>query len=528
MLWGRHMNSARDKYSNKLVGADRASPVPDRYVCPRCGAPVSLRRGQHRVANFAHLPGTGSPECELYYPSEYSGYVGTRGADVREPALFVRLFLSDDGLPLWHLELNAPIPAGSTVDVPFAEGGKRTFLGQDVHKREQVPVVPGVSVYRLEVSGGGGGVPDTPGLDRMRPNVFNLNLGSLAGRRLNEHSVMHWNGTYVLITGPEAGLEDVPQAVRHRMLHGNRGWGGQVIQLPSEPSDSVATWIHTTLSQRVELSPASLGLLSPLPLSVASDGTFLLERGRRVIVGVSGDREGARCVLEILGDQQDEPRSYAAEVGRLLDLGPMPEGRFDMAIDGAWDMALSVASFSEPPFALPPSVEVTMQREDGDVEAIPLFSLKLAAYLGEVRSKSATITDVLVPFGVQVRTRWRKPGQRWEEDSLGTPRENGEALRHSIQVLQHVLADPAYTVELEAGPFGQVRVDGAEQDAPSLGRSEPTAVHYWLAAMDPSLGYLIESATSTPGCAPGRVPHDAAFEVHFRSVQLVPPASKGE
>ena len=38
--------------------------------CPACGKPVFLRHGNVRIAHFAHRPGVGTPECELFVATD--------------------------------------------------------------------------------------------------------------------------------------------------------------------------------------------------------------------------------------------------------------------------------------------------------------------------------------------------------------------------------------------------------------------------------------------------------------------------
>lgn len=53
----------------KLVYApEQPFPIPG-LSCPKCGAPVNLRKGSNRRPHFAHQSHRASPDCEDYYPS---------------------------------------------------------------------------------------------------------------------------------------------------------------------------------------------------------------------------------------------------------------------------------------------------------------------------------------------------------------------------------------------------------------------------------------------------------------------------
>lgn len=86
------MDLAIDLGNGGLVAARDAERHPG-YLCPHCCVQVHLRRGRAKIAHFAHNPGEGSAQCELYHPG--SSVYGIAG----DP-------LADGGMPL-YLHLNS-------------------------------------------------------------------------------------------------------------------------------------------------------------------------------------------------------------------------------------------------------------------------------------------------------------------------------------------------------------------------------------------------------------------------------------
>lgn len=62
------MDWARTSLGRLIYAPDLTYPLPG-LSCPKCEAPVFLRRGRDRRPHFAHLSHRASPDCEDYYPS---------------------------------------------------------------------------------------------------------------------------------------------------------------------------------------------------------------------------------------------------------------------------------------------------------------------------------------------------------------------------------------------------------------------------------------------------------------------------
>jgi hypothetical protein len=107
------MQYALTRGTRKLTEAEDANRWSE-YACPTCGARVSLRVGKKREAHFAHWPGEGRPDCELYFPGSH----GEIGGSLANASLTPEDLREEPDLGLevtpdsWNLFLRVPeIPA---------------------------------------------------------------------------------------------------------------------------------------------------------------------------------------------------------------------------------------------------------------------------------------------------------------------------------------------------------------------------------------------------------------------------------
>lgn len=70
------MDWARTSQGRLVYAPDLTYPLLG-LSCPKCGAPVFLRRGRDRRPHFAHLSHRARPDCEDYYPSPGDLGIGT-------------------------------------------------------------------------------------------------------------------------------------------------------------------------------------------------------------------------------------------------------------------------------------------------------------------------------------------------------------------------------------------------------------------------------------------------------------------
>lgn len=91
------MESAVDVLAGRRVPASHGRQGRT-YECARCRAPVHLRAGRLRKVHFAHNPGVGDPECELFADSAGEGAPHPAYAAPSSP---LQLCIAEDGT--WQL-----------------------------------------------------------------------------------------------------------------------------------------------------------------------------------------------------------------------------------------------------------------------------------------------------------------------------------------------------------------------------------------------------------------------------------------
>uniref|UniRef100_UPI000E2F2535 competence protein CoiA family protein n=1 Tax=Cupriavidus taiwanensis TaxID=164546 RepID=UPI000E2F2535 len=125
------MKEARSRLTGRYVDAEDAQDGQNLYLCPECGAPVSLRAGRSKQAHFAHLPGRSGKYCELYVEGLGLGNGSTSldSHDLRRVSeLALGLRLADSGYPRrWGLELSIPTTEFTGSEITVDVGGGRTL-----------------------------------------------------------------------------------------------------------------------------------------------------------------------------------------------------------------------------------------------------------------------------------------------------------------------------------------------------------------------------------------------------------------
>lgn len=279
----------------KLVDAEDAHSW-ETYECPVCQAPVTLRAGHSRVSYFAHKPGTGSPDCELYSPTLYPHFHAYENAmgEASSNAITLQLLLTKEGDPLgWSLELSVPTPGVSSGKIILDVGGRRQLIdlrGNSKPHRE-VSAEPQSKPYQIVSI-------ETPlstlslrlqrhceGLSSEGGTAFGAIDSHLKGR-IQRAKRIYLNSSYAIIWPSEHELI-IPSELQVRNLLERPKWKASLFHIPTEVSTETRHWLEDFTGLSIaEARPWFSPIWPPVPPSVIPS-TIEAQRNTALLVALT-------------------------------------------------------------------------------------------------------------------------------------------------------------------------------------------------------------------------------------------------
>lgn len=473
------MDLAIDAYSKKHVHAASAQRGRD-YRCPTCRAPVHLRRGTYREAHFAHDPGQGRPECDLYHFSD--SLLGLTWEDpVSNPPAEI---LPRQRLSLW---LNVHLPTGRNpaswsmeVLVPKSPGraGTLTFDGGADGLR--------VELSCLRLSAGAINCPVNlnaadfrvswvsrdvdrhfaqavqeriAGLDPLSANVFSAGRGS----RQERASVLNWGGSYYLVYRAER-LTDVPSEIATAALADHKDWSCVLVTLPSAADPDISAWFdaHTALS----IMPAKQqwGITAPSLHAMDSAARVVLSSGTDIVLAIHpGDRGGRDAMVHGTIGSESAEVALAPHRWNLVQIsGASPALPLMVRLNEHPLPEMLVRSFART------SPKVLLHFDTDTFEA---HTEDARRALDGVRAGQLELSGITLPTALEAQLRARGPGELdWTVHRfVGMDGPQYEAVaREELARWMTILRDRQRDVVIDLGPYGYWWSDG---QAPAMQRA---------------------------------------------------------
>ncbi|KAF0246872.1 MAG: hypothetical protein FD180_231 [Planctomycetota bacterium] len=482
------MRFAREAHTGREVDAEAETAFRSfTYQCPVCGGTVHPRKGAIRVHYFAHNPNQGSPACELYHPGSHSTVsrpsVRSGPHSFRPPlSLYVGLREWKQGRGAWNLQLQVPqmgLGPGFVI-VDAALRGRVTIPVSRLSKGAiRVDVCPQTDAYKLSTVGTSGSAGDlllaepTLGLSSAVPTVFRFSDNG--GRRLaNPDQPLFWGRGYVLLFHRSSQLRNVP--ARTWALREQGDWAGMIVQLPTEESEILLSWVRGTLRRSIESPPVRLQLVAPTVTRVFEDDSIGIPPGRAVILSVSGE-PGCRppatlCVGTLSGTTTiDLPSQLPAFIG----LGGLSEAAIEAYLPNEWDAEIRLVRTPSEARAEPAGAELDVESEGRRIR-VPFHACNANETLREVSGSRFTLKGVRLPKRLKVRLMDCSGDQgRIEETSLlpdFASEELDDAKRHFqfeqrvFKLLLERLVRDGTGIQVDLGNFGRA---GTIQDPPPQG-----------------------------------------------------------
>lgn len=315
------MESAIDVLAGRRVPASHGRQGRT-YECARCRAQVHLRAGQYRAAHFAHNPGVGDPECELFADS-----VSTNSP---QPAYEIRtsplqLCIAEDGSWQLYVEIPPIEPgewglaqlsrfAGSFVTINGDAGSKSaTRSARELWPgsgRNAVTVVPTTARSSFRTNSAW---PDRVERRRWHRELPPVSAGGTLFARYRggnfrkydpQTTPLHWGDTVILVSAGSKKFVSGPRIRRLETRHTEAAdWYAWEGSLPARQNARVRDWL-AGLGASVEARNARPKLVS-VPTGYAADDVPRYPAGAVVAV----DAGASWCEIHL----HHRNRPYTAE-----------------------------------------------------------------------------------------------------------------------------------------------------------------------------------------------------------------------
>lgn len=472
------MKEARSRLTGRFVDAEDAQDGAYLYLCPECGAPVSLRAGSSKQAYFAHLPGRSGKYCELYVEGLGlgNGSISLDSHDLgRVSELALGLRLADGGYPRrWGLELSIPTFEFAGREITVDVGGGRTLTidckssGVDPVRHtvaepqsanyQILTVVPPLSTARNRLA------LTCAGLDTERAVVFG-EISLPNGRIAPRVSELKLGRTYVFIW-PSVLNPSFPERLEWQALKGRAEWSAAMVTLSTPLGDSSRAWLRTFTGLSITTSATEIIPVWPPHIQkVTAESVEAQENIDIIVHGGQYTPSGTQPVRGMFA--RGRAGTFGADAGGLADaffrIAPELEPLVELSCPEAQRPLLTI-EFTQQASHREEVVELGAADADGAELIAPLHEESAGALLSRVRNGELTFSRLALPAQVKGTLYAGRDGiwnARLALYASSFQAKAGSGLRllppTIAEELKKLILDRAADVLLDFGAFGRVR-----------------------------------------------------------------------
>jgi hypothetical protein len=273
------MKHALARGSRHIVVAERANRGRNLYVCPVCKQSVFLRSGAQRDPHFAHVAKVGTPECELFVPSQGSQSSNPNTYSNSPLELYVQIYSHDQEMT-WGLHLSVPteLPITGWYEVevgvqrhrvrtsPLADPTLMLSAEVDVPAFHVVTRSESLSSFKTELP------YYCPGLNRSRANIFGR-VGSDFSKPTPRAISFTPGGDYLLIWHGSVSLE-IPKELDPQPISPRNDWNATLVAIPDPISDDLSHWLTNATETHLRSPSPAISVVWP-PLVRTEFGQLL-------------------------------------------------------------------------------------------------------------------------------------------------------------------------------------------------------------------------------------------------------------
>lgn len=477
------MDVAREPGSGRLVRATQAMRGRT-YRCPMCKAEVFPRLGRKRDHHFAHWPGQGSPECELFHVGDdihhpwptYPGYTNQENDGPPIPPLALGIVLEPETLVRgtrlrqWGLRLTIPKSDDEHGRISIACGGKdlRTIpLSKLMLQSATLPVEldaadfgaswisPEVRPrYRAAVE------QRVAGLDHAHVNVFAATTQKYKPRVKS----LGWGDSYYFVWRSSA-FPALPPTLIARRLAERGAWSCALVTLPDESEVDLQRWLHEACAMRISKDARRWSIVYPVAYDIDIAGHITVAPAASVLVGFEGEDAPTdeHTPLECRVLDARAPLSVPARGRRFVEIatrGAYEKGTVRLSWGGRALPEILRAALP-PPDALPSVLLHARPRRGGPAITAHLHQADSQQLLETVRTRACDLVELIVPVGVPGTLNRRARTGDWQIVPLSHSEFTTAAgdvtyriTAEPLAALNRALQDPSLDICLDFSAFG--------------------------------------------------------------------------
>lgn len=463
------MKYAVDRWTSRTVDADEASHGQS-YRCPVCSAPVSLRAGGERIAYFAHKPGSGTKDCELYHLGSpaYSGCdeVGSQSS-IWEMVL--NITLAKMGFPRnWGLELIIPFKEGCKGELDIDVGGriqKVTF--SDARKEKRITAEPRAGSYTVVSTKIADRwrestlVKRCDGLNAIKATVFG-EASRADGKPIPRAHTLQLGGRYIFVWNI-ASAPSFPTELIVERLSNIEDWHAASIDIPEGVSAACCAWLFNFCSLSVSAkSPAITPVWPPLVSRVGIQ-LATVSRGATLYVGFEGlpQKLKNRAIFYARSGSHDNALSVNPVDTPFLKVSTESESAFEVSCRDATELRLEFdCSLEFHKLSKIPSVTLIGSAIDGTTSSAHLHDENSVDWLERVSAGELRLTDIVAPSYCKGALRTAR-SSTWQtivelaiypsDGAMGRPKFWG----HFVPVIAKILVDRSVDIQIDFGHLGR-------------------------------------------------------------------------
>lgn len=475
---------AFNKLTNKVESAAQSSGV-GLFICPYCKAMVNFRSGAKRKKHFGHWPGSGSPECENFVPSQYRHSIeGSDFATVMKRRMDLRLMITrGQNRVAWSLELAVPACRVCEATVTIDVGGRLQHLDmRGMTKGFRVMAELSVENYRI-VSYSDHADPffmasvdrECPGLPPSGAAVFSAS-GREGAPGFPRAQEIRCSETYAFLWNENAAPVFPDELVLDK-FQSRQGWSLALATIPDKPSEEYTKWLCDFTGLLVNPPAPSITPIWPFLTRNSSVNAIECIEAPTVLLSTQ---------MIPVGQQNSGPAMQVFGGGERLSATGVEKSPafFVLATEKTQDFRIGKADYPDIEKFVSctlslrrnlklPAVEFAFRDLELKRYVVPLHQKKCKAFILAVRAQTMTIEYLSMPPGCNGRLFAEKSSQRSEillfsGDKVSEHSQHQRLLPPEVQTLLIAhLVDPTCYVDISFGGFGRLYVAGDVTSKPS-------------------------------------------------------------
>lgn len=466
------MKYAINRWTSRTTDADEAAHSGS-YTCPVCFAPVTLRAGGERTAYFAHKPGAGTKDCELYHLGALtsSGHLQST-AQKPQWEMVLNVTLAKAGFPrAWGLQLFIPSLDDCEGEINVDVGGrvqKVTFSRFRKHKLITAePQAHPYSIISTEITDRNSQTTLIKTCESLSVTMATpFGEGSCAdGNPIPRTNILRRGGRYIFIWN--LSLAPVfPSDLIVERLENSGDWHAALVDIPEDVCPESCIWLLSFCNLSVlEKLPYLSAVWPPLTFKTGAQ-LATVPRNATVYIGISGKPEklGSRAIFYARSGSNDSAVSANPTATPVIKVSIEGESAFQMSCRNVPELQLEFdCSLEVDVNSLASGITFVGSAPDGSISSSRLHDQNSEEWLERIRIGELNLTEILAPPYCKGAIR-AAHGASWQTiaelaiDPSDCHTGRPKSWNHFIPEIVKILRNRTVDIQIDFGNLGRIRL----------------------------------------------------------------------